>query len=277
MSATIDNILHRVTDAFSSLACIEGIVLGGSRATGTSHKDSDIDIGLYYQPHCIDYELLNERARLLDDQKREALIGKEGDWGQWVNFGAWLQIDGHAVDLIFRDIGRVENIIDQTNAGIFSNNYHVGHPHAYLSYMYRGELATCNILYSKNQQFNDLKMIAQQYPDNLQASIIQFYLFEADFSLKLAKNAKLSGDQYYLSGLIFRVVSALNQVIFAKNKIYFLNEKNAVLRIDSFEFAPSMYQVRINEVFEKLYEKEPVSFKILEELFADVQNLISFY
>jgi len=272
-----DNILQKVTSAFSALSCIEGIVLGGSRATASFNQDSDIDIGLYYKPHCLDYDELNSIAKSLDDQHRNHSIGKEGDWGQWVNFGGWLQIDGKAVDLIFRDLGRVENVIDQTNAGIFSNNYHLGHPHAYLSFMYRGELAASKIQYAKDHSFRDLKALAQQYPDNLQASVIQFYLFEADFSLMLAKKAISSGDRYYLSGHIFRMVSALNQVIFAKNKVYFLNEKKAIQRIDRFEFAPSKYEERINEIFGRLYEQDSPSIGMLEVLLADVQNLISFY
>lgn len=71
-----DNILQKVTSAFSALSCIEGIVLGGSRATASFNQDSDIDIGLYYKPHCLDYDELNSIAKSLDDQHRNHLIGK---------------------------------------------------------------------------------------------------------------------------------------------------------------------------------------------------------
>ena len=46
----IYNIIQSVTEKLSSLPFIEGIVLGGSRARGTHTEDSDIDIGIYYNP-----------------------------------------------------------------------------------------------------------------------------------------------------------------------------------------------------------------------------------
>ena len=45
----IDEILKKITDAFSPLPFLEGIVLGGSRATGTASRSSDLDIGIYYR------------------------------------------------------------------------------------------------------------------------------------------------------------------------------------------------------------------------------------
>ena len=39
----VDNVIQIVTEKLSSLPCIEGIVLGGSRARGTHTEDSDID------------------------------------------------------------------------------------------------------------------------------------------------------------------------------------------------------------------------------------------
>lgn len=267
-------ILQEIVAAFSELPFIKGIALGGSRATGTASLDSDIDIGLYYNHEELDYDALNEKARELDDQHRFNLIGKEGDWGQWVNFGGWLKMHGIAVDLIFRDIKRIGYIMDETHAGIYSNNYHAGHPHAYISCMYRGELALSKLLYAADPSFSDLKTLAQHYPEKLQSSLIQYYLFEADFSLMLAKKAKSSEDLYYLSGILFRAISSLNQVVYAKNKIYLINEKKALLQIDRFEFAPVNYRDRVNAIFETMHLESHHPIQLLESLLADVQDLI---
>lgn len=43
-----ENILSKIINSFNEIAGIDAIVLGGSRATGTANKDSDIDIGIYY-------------------------------------------------------------------------------------------------------------------------------------------------------------------------------------------------------------------------------------
>lgn len=45
---TAQNILNEIIKELNGLPGIVGIVLGGSRARGTNHSTSDIDIGIYY-------------------------------------------------------------------------------------------------------------------------------------------------------------------------------------------------------------------------------------
>ena len=105
----IDNIIKSVTDKLSSLSYIEGIVLGGSRARGTHTEDSDIDIGIYYNSESFDINTINQFATKLDDEHRNNLVVPPGAWGDWINGGGWLVINGYHVDLILRDIKRVES------------------------------------------------------------------------------------------------------------------------------------------------------------------------
>ena len=56
----VDNVIQIVTEKLSSLPCIEGIVLGGSRARGTHTEDSDIDIGIYYNSESFDLTAINQ-------------------------------------------------------------------------------------------------------------------------------------------------------------------------------------------------------------------------
>ena len=114
----IDNIIQSVTEKLSSLPYIEGIVLGGSRARGTHTEDSDIDIGIYYNSESFDLTAINQIATELDDENRNDLVVPPGAWGDWVNGGGWLVINGYYVDLILRDIKRVEQIIKDTEQGI---------------------------------------------------------------------------------------------------------------------------------------------------------------
>lgn len=100
----VDNVIQIVTEKLSSLPCIEGIVLGGSRARGTHTEDSDIDIGIYYNSESFDLTAINQIATELDDENRNDLVVPPGAWGDWVNGGGWLVINGYHVDLILRDI-----------------------------------------------------------------------------------------------------------------------------------------------------------------------------
>lgn len=142
----IDNIIQSVTEKLSSLPYIEGIVLGGSRARGTHTEDSDIDIGIYYKSESFDITAINQIATELDDENRNNLVVPPGAWGDWINGGGWLVINGYHVDLILRDIKRVEQIIKDTEQGIVTANYQTGHPHGYISAMWQSR--SCRQLHS---------------------------------------------------------------------------------------------------------------------------------
>lgn len=264
----MEELIKKIVESVSLCPGICGVVLGGSRATDSHSNTSDIDIGIYYEKDSLDLKRLNEIAKRLDDKHRESLVCEEGGWGHWVNCGGWLEVEGYAVDLILRDLKRVEDVIKKTNRGEFSNHYQTGHPHAYIDVMYRGELASCQLLYG-NEKLKALKAEAEQYPQLLKETMLQFFMFEANFSCMLSEKYGLNQDIYYLSGHIFRAVSCLNQVLFALNEKYCLNEKKAVLRIDGFKFKPKNYQKRVTEIF-KNYDLE-----LLKKLMIEVEELVN--
>jgi len=148
-TASIDAILARVVEQIAPVRGVRAIVLGGSRARGWNHAKSDIDIGLYYSGD-LDVAALNRAATALDDVHREGLATERGGWGRWVDGGAWLMIDGIAVDLLYRDLDRVDRVIAEVQRGEFEIAYHVGHPHAYVSAAYAGELAICRCTIPKD-------------------------------------------------------------------------------------------------------------------------------
>lgn len=245
----MEELLQRIVHALRPCPCIVGIALGGSHATGTATGGSDVDIGVYYRHGQLDAAMLSRLAQELDDQHRENLVCSEGGWGAWVNCGGWLVVDGIHVDLILRDVDRVREIVERTDGGKFSAHYQTGHPHAYLDVMYRGELASCRLLYTADPALAALKARAEVYPPALGQALTQFFLFEAGFSCELAEKNLPNGDLYYFTGHLFRAASALNQALFARNAQWCLNEKKAVFRIDGFPLHPGDYAARMNRVF----------------------------
>ena len=209
-----NNIIKLVTEKLSLLPFIEGVVLGGSRARGTYTEDSDIDIGIYYNSELFDLTSINKLATELDEEHRSNLVVAPGDWGDWVNGGGWLAINGYHVDLILRDKKRVAQIIKDTEQGIVTANYQTGHPHGYISAMYRGELAISKVQYANDENFYELKKQAECYPTALQKGLSEFFMFEAGFSLMIAKKNINKDDISYVCGHCFRSISSLNQVLF---------------------------------------------------------------
>jgi hypothetical protein len=123
------------------LAAIPGVLavtLGGSRATNTAVEGSDWDFGLYY------------RGRL-DPADIVALgwpgqVFAPGEWGRIVNGGAWLTIDGTKVDLIYRDLDRVEHWTSAAEQGEFEIQREVGYVAGIATYVLAGELALGRVL-----------------------------------------------------------------------------------------------------------------------------------
>ncbi len=244
----IQAVLDKITRALNEAPGVAGVVLGGSRARGTHRPDSDIDIGIYYGSE-FDSSTLNPIATSLDDARRTELITPLGGWGEWVNGGGWLVVDGFHVDFIFREMRRVERVIADCLVGKVTSHYHAGHPHAYLNAMYLGEIAICKILADRNGCLQALKAKTTPYPEAIKKSILGYFTFEAGFSLMFAENNASKDDLYYVAGHLFRAVSCLNQVLFAVNKEYCINEKKAVKMIGNFPKAPLKYQERVEEIF----------------------------
>lgn len=247
----IEAIVQTIAKELRACPFLKGVVLGGSRATGCATESSDIDIGLYYEG-AIDYGQLNAIAQRLDDAHRENLVCREGEWGNWVNCGGWLVINGVHVDWILRDCARVKRILASSEAGQFSAHYQTGHPHAFLDVMYRGELACCKILYAADEEFAATKRQAERYPAALKRALADFFSFESEFSCALAEKSASSEDISYVTGHAFRAVSALNQVLFALNEQWCLNEKKAVFRIDGLPIAPENYSQTITAIFRQI-------------------------
>lgn len=67
--------------------------------------------------------------------------------GEWIDGGGSLVIDGYHVDIIFRDIEKLRQVINESLEGNVSIHYQTGHPHGYLNVMYMGELSPYHKFY----------------------------------------------------------------------------------------------------------------------------------
>jgi len=123
------------------LATIPGVVavaLGGSRAGGTATSSSDWDFGVYYRG-----SLDTDAIRRLGWSGR---VFEPGDWGRLVNGGAWLEVDGQRVDLIYRDLDVVSRWTSEAEQGRFEIQREVGYVAGIATYVLAGELAINEML-----------------------------------------------------------------------------------------------------------------------------------
>lgn len=139
MTHQLPSFIPHLTNRLKSIPGVAAIALGGSRARGNHTEKSDVDLGIYYNPeNPIDVNALNQLASEIDESDRTNLITPLGEWGKWINAGGWLQVEGVAVDFLYRDIVKVNRVIDDCHAGKITIDYQPGHPHGFVSCIYMG-------------------------------------------------------------------------------------------------------------------------------------------
>lgn len=250
MNQQLPQFIHRVVERLQSIQGIAAIALGGSRARGNHTQKSDVDLGIYYNPeNPLDVAALNHLASELDDNHRANLITPIGGWGKWINGGGWLKIEGVSVDFLYRDVPQVNCVINDCYAGQITIDYQPGHPHGFVSSIYMGEVAIALPLHDPHNVLDDLKAKTTPYPIQLKQATINSFAWEISFSLFIAQKAVARGDVAYAAGCCFRSVACMNQVLFALNEEYLLNEKGAVAVANSFALCPQNYQQRVESVF----------------------------
>ena len=159
--------------ALGGVPGIRAIVLGGSRARGEATAQSDYDIGLYYEAdHPIDTGRLAKAAMLLPGAASSSVTAI-GEWGPWINGGVWLTVAGTRVDLLYRELGKVRGVIEACRAGRIERVYQPGHPHAFVSAIYMGEVALAQVLWDPEQVMAPLKRLCTPYPPALAEGLIR--------------------------------------------------------------------------------------------------------
>lgn len=241
-----EGLAQRIADALGRIDGVVAVALGGSWARGTAQPDSDIDLGLYYRPaHRPSVDALRQLAQEIDDRHLPDLVTDYGEWGPWINGGAWLQIDGQHVDWLFRDLDRVAHTIDECRAGRPTCDYQIGHPHGFHNHIYMGEVHYARPLHDPSGALVQLQTLTAEYPPLLKQELINKYLFEAQFSVDISRKPAQRGDAAYVAGCLFRCVACLVQVLFALNERYFLNEKGSVAAIDAFPLRPDGFSASV--------------------------------
>ena len=224
---------------------VVGVTLGGSRARGEHTPDSDVDLGVHYRPP-LDVAALQALA----DESSQTPTGvtEPGGWGAWVDGGAWLRVDGTAVDWIYRDVDRVAQSCRDAVAGRWDWHFQVGHPLGFPGTTYAGELAHGVLLADPTGELAALKETVAEFPPALRAVVVQ-RLDEAEFLLGGVAKAVPRGDAAYVAAILFRVVLLCAHALHADAGRYVLNEKGAIAATGRLPRAPGGFAPRAQSVF----------------------------
>lgn len=247
LSSAQNAILSELVAKLSRIDGVEAIVLGGSYARGRARPDSDIDVGIYYlddAPFAIS-EIRSISEELNDEP--DPVVVDFGEWGPWVDGGAWLTIREQRVDFLYRSVDRIERVIREAEEGKFELHYGQQPPFGFFSPTYLGEVLIAVPLADPEKRLDSLKARVAEYPEALRVSIVQNYLGAVDFGLKAfaPKFARL-GDPYGTVGCLSRFLHHLILVLFALNRVYLVNDKTALAEIDDFPTKPDRFRPRVH-------------------------------
>lgn len=238
--------LTEIADRLAGIGGVVGVSLGGSRARGAHSPDSDHDLGLYYRAP-LDTAALRLLAAELTGGPVE--VTEPGGWGPWVDGGAWLTVDGHQVDWIYRDLDRVHRTWRECQAGRFEVGTQAGHPMGFYSPAYVGELALGRILADPGQELTALRREIRTYPPALRAALVDNARWAVPFTLAGARKGAGRGDAFYVAGCLFRAVGLLVQAMHAYAETWVLNEKGAVRAAGALPVAPADFAARAHGLF----------------------------
>lgn len=247
---------------FAGLKGVDALVLGGSRSRGEADVESDTDIGLYYNED-IDFEELENAIKVIMDDTRlsDQVLYRPGEWGPWVNGGAWVTVNGEPYDIILRETQRVERVIRDSLDGKVEMHYQTGHPFGFVSSIYASEVHYAELLWERREKpltaLKELLHSEGTMPPKLKEKLVERFLFEAEFSMETARKSALRGDIHYVAGAFFRTVSCWNQVLFALNDRYLMNEKSSLQAAARLDLVPGQYQVRVYQIYHYLGEHSP--------------------
>ena len=248
-SDQIEEILSQVVASVSKIEGVVAIVLGGSLARGTADDHSDIDLGIYYDgSRPFSTMALGAAAQDLDDRHAPELVTGFGEWGPGVNGGGWLEIRGHHVDFLYREVGAVRDAIDECIAGRPRSLHQLGHPLGFHIQIYAGEVHVCRPLFDPSARIAGLKAKVAKYPEAFRRAVIAKHLFDAEFEISIASKPAARGDVMYVAGCLFRVAGFMTMILYALNRRFFLNEKGALAESRGFAIKPANFHDLVEKI-----------------------------
>ncbi|MEV6794324.1 nucleotidyltransferase domain-containing protein [Streptomyces sp. NPDC051320] len=237
MMATVAAMAERLC----AIPGIRAVALGGSRARGTHRADSDWDLGLYYRGS-LDLPALTGLACEVAD--RPVDVAGPGGWGPWVDGGAWLTVDGVAVDWILRDLDRVERVWADCREGRYEVGVQPGHPLGFWSPAYPGEVALSRVLADPTGELTTLRTGTLSYPEPLRRALSEA-AWEADFSVVAARKSAAIGDVLHGSLCLSRAFGILAQSLHAHHRVWCVNEKGALAATALLPDTPADFTARV--------------------------------
>ncbi len=235
--------LLAMAERLAAMPGIMAVALGGSRARGDHVRTSDVDLGLYYRDSP-DLDALRSYATELGNDP--ASVKSPGEWGPWVDGGAWLRVGDVPVDWIYRDASRVTASVAAAIAGDTRRYPQVGHPFGFPAHAYAAEVAVSIPLADPEGLLADLRGRLTTYPQALRAALIDD-LWVAEFHLAAARKGAVRSDSVYVAACVSDALLIAAHAVHGRAGRWATNEKGLVAAAGGCPQAPPRLAERCEE------------------------------
>jgi hypothetical protein len=137
-----------------------------------------------------------------------------------MNGGAWLQCDGHRVDVLLRDLDTVEHWMRRAEEGEFEVDALLGYVAGIPTYTLAAELASCRVLHGS--------IPTNAYPPKLAAAGPPRWRFCRSFSLAYARAHAKRGNFVGATGQTAKAVMEEAHAILCERGEWVCNEKRMI-------------------------------------------------
>ena len=111
----------------------------------------------------------------------------------------------------------------------------------------------CIPVFDPEARLDGLKRRVANYPEALRQTVIQDFLFMAEFTLTtFAPKVAARLDTYGTAACLTRAVNELVLTLFALNRKYLINDKTALTEIAEFDRAPREFGMRVQRTLAHL-------------------------
>ncbi|WP_033287131.1 nucleotidyltransferase domain-containing protein [Streptomyces sp. NRRL F-525] len=209
--------LASTAERLATLPTVCAVALGGSRAQGTHHPDSDWDLAVYYRGP---FDPADLRAIGWPGE-----VSEVGGWGGGVfNGGVWLAIDGRRVDVHYRDLDVVERELGEAEEGRFTVEPLLFHLAGIPSYLVVAELAVNRVLRGELPR-------PDGYPAKLRLAAAERWYGTVDATLAYARaNHFPKGRLTEVAGAIAVAAAQAGHGVLAERGEWVTNEKRLLER-----------------------------------------------
>ena len=213
--------LGAIAERLATAPGVVAVTLGGSRARGEHHPDSDWDLGVYHRGPLSDG--LRDLVQSLDPH---GTVTGSGEWGVVMDGGAWLRIEGERVDVLWRDVDAVTRWSQLAGEGHFEIHGLPGYLAGIPTTVLPGEVAHGRLLAG---DATDLPRI-DGFPPALREHAPEVWRFRRTFSLDRAAEHAARHDVTTCIGALARAALEEAHARAAEQGRWVLNEKGLLVR-----------------------------------------------